>query len=295
MEIAAYASSHLRGFLFYGASPAGKCAAETLVIYGRKTTMSKVQVWAHRGASAYAPENTMVAFEKAVEMHADGVETDVHLTLDGELVISHDETLERVSNGHGKIPDKTLKEHKELDFSYGREGFKNVRMLTMREFLDFMKDNDLFMDIEMKYSGTRWDETNEKMAAMAKEFNVEDRILYSSFRPQPLLKLQKMTKSGVGFLYEYQENLMDVGKAVLADGSLWEFTGKHGFDAIHPDYTYVYNPDMTKYCKDKGILINPWTIDKEDVMKACYEVGVNAVITNKPDLALKVRREVLGY
>jgi glycerophosphoryl diester phosphodiesterase len=257
--------------------------------------MSKVKVWAHRGASAYAPENTLVAFEKAVEMHADGVETDVHLTLDGELVISHDETLERVSNGHGKIPDKTLKELKELDFSYGREGFKDVRMLTMREFLEFMKGNDLYMDIEMKYSGTRWDETNEKMAAMAKEFGMEDRIIYSSFRPEPLLKLQKMTTSGVGFLYDYEENLEEPGKKILAEGSLWQFTANHGFDAIHPDYTYIYNPEMTEFCKEKGILMNPWTIDKERVMKACYEVGVNAVITNKPDLALKVRREVLGY
>jgi glycerophosphoryl diester phosphodiesterase len=253
--------------------------------------MSKVQVWAHRGASAYAPENTMVAFEKAAEMHADGVETDVHLTLDGELVISHDETLERVSNGHGKIPDKTLAELKQLDFSYGRSEFKNVRMLTMRELLDFIKGTDLYMDIEMKYSGNRWDETNEKMAAMAKEFKMEDRIIYSSFRAEPLKKLTTLTTSGAGFLYYCKHTLDEVEAA----GSLWEYTHKMGFAALHPDYSYMYKPEMIDYCKKNNIMINPWTIDDEEVMKVCYRAGINAVITNKPDLALKVRRETLGY
>lgn len=250
--------------------------------------MSKIQVWAHRGASAYAPENTIEAFKKAVEMHADGVETDVHLTLDGELVISHDETLERVSNGHGKIPDKTLKELKTLDFSYNHPGYSNVPILTMREFMEYVVNTDLYLDIEMKYSGTRWDETNEKMAAMAKEFGLTDRIIYSSFVPEPLLKLKKISGSKVGFLYYYKETLPEVDV-------LWKYTYEKGFDAVHPDLSYNTNAEMFQYCSEKGIQINPWTINEEADMVVAYKAGVNAVITNKPDLALKVRKEVLGY
>ena len=77
----------------------------------------KTQVWAHRGASAYAPENTLEAFRLAAEMGADGVELDVQLSRDGELVVAHDETIDRVSNGTGYIKDYTLAQLKKLSFN----------------------------------------------------------------------------------------------------------------------------------------------------------------------------------
>jgi glycerophosphoryl diester phosphodiesterase len=80
-------------------------------------------VWAHRGASAYAPENTLSAFEKAIQMGSDGIELDVHMCLDGELVVIHDETVDRTSNGTGAIADMTLEQLKKLDFS---NGFTNM-------------------------------------------------------------------------------------------------------------------------------------------------------------------------
>ena len=79
--------------------------------------MSKTLVWAHRGASGYAPENTIPAFQKAIEMGADGIELDVQLTKDGELVVVYDETLERVSDGRGWVKDYTLAELKRMNFN----------------------------------------------------------------------------------------------------------------------------------------------------------------------------------
>ena len=83
-------------------------------------------VWAHRGASGYCPENTLAAFQKAVELCADGIELDVQMTRDGELVVCHDETIDRTSNGSGWIKNKTLAELKALDFSSGKKGFSGV-------------------------------------------------------------------------------------------------------------------------------------------------------------------------
>ena len=79
--------------------------------------MSKTKVWAHRGASAYAPENTMVSFQKAVEMKADGIELDVQMTKDGELVVIHDETIDRTSDGKGWVKDYTLEELRQFNYN----------------------------------------------------------------------------------------------------------------------------------------------------------------------------------
>ena len=91
------------------------------------------RVWAHRGASASAPENTLAAFEKAVEMGADGIELDVHRSRDGKLVVIHDETVDRTSDGRGRVMDLTCQELKKLDFSMGMDKYREARIPTLRE------------------------------------------------------------------------------------------------------------------------------------------------------------------
>ena len=92
-----------------------------------------MKVWAHRGAAAYAPENTLEAFELAIKMGADGVELDVHLSRDGEIVVAHDERVDRVSNGRGLIQEMTLSEIKELDFGVRFEAYRGAKAPTLRE------------------------------------------------------------------------------------------------------------------------------------------------------------------
>ena len=99
----------------------------------------KTQVWAHRGASAYAPENTLEAFRLAAEMGADGVELDVQLSRDGELVVAHDETIDRVSNGTGYIKDYTLAQLKKLSFNRLFPDFKDARIPTLKEVYELLK------------------------------------------------------------------------------------------------------------------------------------------------------------
>ena len=108
-------------------------------------------VWAHRGASGYAPENTLEAFALADKMKADGIELDVHLSKDGEIIVTHDENVQRVTCGvDAMVKDLTLAELKKLDVYNGIEGYRNVRIPTLPEVLDFLKTNNLYTKNESK-------------------------------------------------------------------------------------------------------------------------------------------------
>lgn len=113
-----------------------------------------IKIWAHRGAGGwdkqYAPENTMPAFRKAVEMGADGIELDVQFSRDGEIVICHDETIDRTSNGEGPVRAYTLFELQAFNFCSVHKEFGFVKIPTLREFLTFMRENDFLLNIELK-------------------------------------------------------------------------------------------------------------------------------------------------
>ena len=109
-------------------------------------------IWAHRGASAYAPENTIPAFEQAIEMGADGVEFDVQRTSDGQLVVIHDETINRTSNGFGRVVDLTLEQLRLCNFSNGFVGHRKVQIPTLREALDLLGPTGVRINIELKNS-----------------------------------------------------------------------------------------------------------------------------------------------
>lgn len=138
-------------------------------------------VWAHRGASGYCPENTLAAFQKAVELCADGIELDMQMTSDGELVVCHDETIDRTSNGSGWIKDKTLAELKALNFSYGKKGFSGATIPTMREVFELLDDADIMINIELKTGIVFYPGMAEKLLKLTSECGFSDRVIYSSF------------------------------------------------------------------------------------------------------------------
>jgi len=111
------------------------------------TVQQSPLIWAHRGASGYAPENTLLAFKKAIELGANGIELDVQMTKDGELVVCHDETIDRTSNGSGWIKDMTLAELKSLDFSCGQKDFAGVTIPTMREVFELLAPTGFIINI----------------------------------------------------------------------------------------------------------------------------------------------------
>lgn len=236
------------------------------------------QVWAHRGASAYAPENTLPAFQKAIELGAQGIELDVHESADGELVVIHDETVDRTSNGHGRVVDQTLMELKALDFSYGKASFSDVRIPTLPEVYALIKPTGLRINVEIKCDVIIYWGIWEKLIALEREMGMQGRILYSSFNHYVLPKIRELDPNAkIGLLY---------GEALVDP---WVYANYLRADAIHPHYrATLYGPGLIEGCKKNNVAINTWTVDDPDAIYRLAQAGVEAVITNKPDVALEV-------
>jgi len=245
--------------------------------YRRKGVNMKTLVWAHRGARTEAPENTLEAFSLAVEQGADGIELDVHMTADGEIVVAHDDTLERVSNGTGPIAAKTLAELKELDFSKGFPRYSPARIPTLAEVFDLIKPTGLTINVEIKSGITVYDGIEKKLVRLAEMCGMSDRILYSSFNHYSLMILREIDpKVRIGLLYN----------EALIDPHLY---AQHvRADAIHPYYPTLMVPGSIEGCKKSGILIHPWTVNDRSAMRNLIDAGVDALITDVPKVALEM-------
>ena len=155
----------------------------------------KTKVWAHRGASAYAPENTLEAFLLAAEQGADGVELDVQLTKDGEMVVVHDEEIDRVSDGSGFVKDYTLAELKILNFNKTHPEYQDVKIPTLREVYEALKPTGMTINVELKTGIFWYKDLEKKVLELTKEMEMEDRVIYSSFNHAATL-LQLSFESG---------------------------------------------------------------------------------------------------
>lgn len=242
---------------------------------------NKPLVWAHRGASAYRPENTLGAFALAAAQGADGVELDVQLTGDGQLVVAHDETIDRVSNGHGYIKDYTLQELKGFRFNKTHlecEDEGDLRIPTLKEVYELLKPLGLTVNVELKTGIIQYEGIEEKALKLAAEMGMEDRVIYSSFYHPSLVKIREMKADAVtGLLYS------DGWIGVAAYGRETAKT-----DALHPALYHMQDPDYMKDARKQGLRVHVWTVNEEEHMKALKAMGVDAIITNKPDLCRKV-------
>ena len=143
--------------------------------------MKKPLVFAHRGALHHAPQNTAIAFTKAAEFGAQGVETDIHYTADHELVVIHNYTVDATSNGSGAVEQMTLAQLKELDFgAYKGDTFAGQRILTLDEFLDLVKDFDQ-INVELKGPATEQESYVQKVIDTIQHKGLTDKVLISGF------------------------------------------------------------------------------------------------------------------
>ena len=149
-------------------------------------------IYAHRGASGHAPENTLEAFRLAMEMGADGFELDVHMSKDGELVVIHDETVDRTTDGTGLVRDLTLNQLKSLDASNGMDAYRCVKIPTLAEVFHLIRHTRHIVNVEIKTDEWFYPQIEEKCLALAKETGIEDRVIYSSFNHFTLRKLRQL-------------------------------------------------------------------------------------------------------
>ena len=237
----------------------------------------KPLVFAHRGASGYAPENTLEAFDLAARMGAHGVELDVHICRTGELVVAHDETVERVSDGTGRIPDLSLSELKAFSFNRTHPVVKNARIPLLSEVLQLLAPTGLSVNIELKNSIIDYPDLERKvLEETAREFSLS-RIIFSSFNHHSMLRMKKLNPAvPCGLLYD----------AVMIRP--WDYAKKLGMDAIHPHFSEVIQiSDECTAAHAAGIRVNPWTVNRAEDIDAVLKRGADILITNYPDQALK--------
>lgn len=240
--------------------------------------MSKI--FAHRGYSGNYPENTMLAFHKAVEAGADGIELDVQLTSDGEVVIIHDELVDRTTNGKGRVNNYTLEELRKLDASatfVGKYGVNQVP--TFREYCEYVKDLPIVTNIEMKTGVLEYLGIEEKVLDMIKEFHLEDKVVISSFNHFTIKRMMKLNPDlKYGFLSETW--IINAGR----------YCKEQGVPCYHPLFRNLI-PSVVEELKSYGLEINTYTVNTPEDVQDMLDKGIDIIISNFPEMALKVRDE----
>ncbi|MBQ3432293.1 MAG: hypothetical protein IJG23_05855 [Clostridia bacterium] len=246
----------------------------------------------HRGASAYAPDNTRVSFEMAVQMGADGVETDIHLTKDGIPVIQHNYEIDRNSNGKGYVEEMTYEQLLQYDFgSWKGEAFRGERIMTLDECLEFADKHMRLINLELKETRQKNSPIVEKTIELVKKYKMVDRVLLSSFDHELMQKAQVLCPELlIGALYDEAEVNQNNIYKILEDAP--QYVSDMGFDFANPHIDYLCEEGIVDKFTQKGIGVAVWTVDKPYIAQQCVERGVKCIITNKPDIISKAVREV---
>lgn len=257
------------------------CAAKKVEVakFPYSTGKFSILVVAHRGFSGAAPENTLIAFQKAIEIGSDMIELDVHLARDGELVVIHDETLERTTNGKGMVADHTLNELKKLDAgsSFGPQ-FAGEIIPTLKEVLELAKGRAL-VNVEIKnpthkrYSIT---ELAEKTLAEVQKAGMIDKVIFSSFNPASLEWIEgKEPRAWTAFLFHRPWN------------SLRDIPGSKEYSVLNLRNIHLTREKVAEI-KKAGKKINVYTVNPEEEINQFVDWGVDGIITNHPDRLLKI-------
>lgn len=239
-------------------------------------------VIAHRGASAYAPENTHSAFHLAIKMKAEMIELDVSLSKDGIPVIIHDETVDRTTKGIGLVSDFTLKELNNLETgSWFSSEFEGEKFPTLEEVLSYTKDK-IAVNIEIKTESVTDSITNgvvEKCLKIVRDAQVNDQVIFSSFDYRVMEHLEVLDPSiPKAILYEKSQS----GELLPS-----ELVAKYKVDAFNFSIKQL-NAEWEENLKTNQIPFFIYTVDDEDVMEELIKKGVKGVFSNKPDVLKRV-------
>src|SRR5438105_7599930 len=208
----------------------------------------RVWVVGHRGAMGHSPENTMASFERARELGADWIELDVHLSRDGALIVIHDETLERTTNGHGLVRDHTLAELEQLDAGDGQQ------IPTLGEVLTWARSHNAVVDIEIKNAPLYYEGIEASVVSALKRTEMVDQVIVISFdhcAVQRVKALDERIATGVLYAARPLDGGVPLARAANAD-------------AVLPHWAHVTAADV-KLAHEAGIAVAPWESSRPDV------------------------------
>lgn len=229
--------------------------------------------FAHRGASGTFPENTLLAFEEAINIKASGIELDVHKTKDKKLVVIHDEDIERTFYGKGLVKDFTLEELK--NFKCREELFRDnerCKIPTLEEVLDLIKETNLILNIEIKTDNIHYEGIEKDVIDLINRYSLNKRVILSSFNHKTIQICKEIDKDiATGMLYDKPiENVIEYAKNIKAD-------------AIHPDKRLV-SKELIEEAHKSNIDVNIYTVNEIKDMKRLKEYNADGLFTDYPEI-----------
>ncbi|MHB9033283.1 MAG: glycerophosphodiester phosphodiesterase [Anaerolineae bacterium] len=236
-------------------------------------------IYGHRGVRFSAPENTMAAFRAAREAGADGVECDVSRCKTGEIMIMHDDTLNRTTNGKGALREHTFSELRQLDAgSWLSPSFSGEKLPALKELLDFA-GSTLRINIEIKGMDKDDDGIERDIARMLRERHLQESIIISSFNPRALERMHAADQGlACALLYAREWPVHpDLDTALM----------QLHLRALHPEFRMV-DGEYIKWAHSRKYLVNVWTVDEPEDMLKMIELGVDGIITDNPALLVKL-------
>lgn len=237
------------------------------------------KIFAHRGASATHPENTMEAFREAQRVGADGIELDVQLSKDGVVVVIHDETVKRTTNGKGWVKDYTYKQLQKFDASYKFSKKLGVcRIPSLEEVFKWATSNKLLLNIELKNGLVEYEGLEEKILELILKYDLSSRVILSSFNHYSMVKVHQLAPE-IETALIFMEGIYKP----------WEYSATLGAKAIHP-YHPVVKEETVKLSHDLGIAVRPFTINKAELMKKFAGYKCDGIITDDPKKAVILLR-----
>ncbi|HLR40151.1 MAG TPA: glycerophosphodiester phosphodiesterase [Virgibacillus sp.] len=241
-------------------------------------------IFAHRGASKYAPENTMAAFKLAYELGAEGIETDVQLTKDNVPVLIHDERVKRTTNGTGYIKDLTWSQVKQLDAgSWFSKKFTGTGIISLDEFLQWIQFKPLYLNIELKNNRIAYKHIESIVYERVAHYQLLDRTILSTFNQNSVQRMKSFqNKIDVAFLTsKHNKNLVTCAQEL-------------GVHALHIKYRLL-KPRLLEACRQENIAVRVYTVNKKAHMMRCFAKGCDGFFTDVPDKGIAFRKLMLDY
>lgn len=239
-------------------------------------------VFAHRGSSRSAPENTLSAFELAIQHKADAIEFDVKLTKDQHVVVLHDQTLDRTTGGSGNVRDATLTEIKRLEAgSHFNESHRGEPVPTLDEVFEAIETR-IYYNIELTNYASPLDPLPELVASLVKKHNLEQYIIFSSFNPIALIRVRrKIPEAPIALLAM-------PGSSGAVPRSRFGYLLR--YQALHPEAGDT-SQDLVEEIHRRKRRIHVYTVNSEAEMRRLFSLGVDGIFTDDPPLA----RQILAF
>jgi len=241
--------------------------------------LPKPVIFAHRGASAHAPENTLPAFELAERQNADAIELDARLTADGKVVVIHDPTVDRTTNGHGFVNRMTLAAIKALDAGNHRPPYvSGITVPTLDEVFESV-GRKIYINIELTNYTSPKDGLPARVAEIVRWHSMEKSVLYSSFLRSNLIQVREIQP--------------DVPVALLCSRGILGLAARSFINrSVSPHNIHPYHTDVTpgymEAEKRRGRRVHAWTVNDDHAIKKMMDLGVDGIFTDDPEKALQV-------